>query len=160
MDGTLGRIALFPLTIELDEDDIDWTHLLGVGSRLTVQELPDPLRTRARLTIEFLRAHAIMHLAVQVGIFPVCLYKGDRRMLPEGGPEDLLETLRLMSWWMEWSHRRACAHWSWKCPECQGEVKIKRGICDDSLCSSWDILHLITGEPILRLVPKTGTHGS
>ncbi|GEM_PF-6785494 len=157
MDDDLQHIALFPLTIELDDDDLGWTHLIGIGSTTTLDELPAPLRERARRAIAFLKERGIAHLAIQVGIFPVCLYNDARRTLPEGEPDDLIETLRLMSWWMEWSHRRLCARWSWKCPECQGEVSRKRGICDNPSCASWNILHLITGETILRLVPKTGT---
>ena len=150
---------LFPITIRLDEDGIDWVHFVGgIGHVLTLRELPEPFQPPVIELIDFLQRQGVKTLKILPSSL-ICQINGVHRNLLQDTP-NIQETLCLLAWWLEWSNRRVVSHGWWQCPECADHVTARRGHCKNPECPSWNILFQITGESILELVPKTGTNAS
>jgi hypothetical protein len=159
VDDAIAAMTLFKLRIEIDQDDIGWSHFFGIGHQLTLNELPPTFQKQARRTLEFMKAHQMWKLERFPERPSEILINNRPTTLPDDTPENFIEVLTLLAWWMEWSQRKLIARDrdKWFCPECDGDVMHQREHCNDTQCVSWNVLRLCTGEPTLHIVPKTGT---
>lgn len=157
-DDSARRAQRFPLLIKLDEDGIEFTHFFNrMGHVRLPPHLPDPLHKRVLQLIERLMALQIQALQLIPDELPRYKINGTWAPLPASLTPETEDTLLLTAWWMELERRKTTRHDDWECQECGKLVTRKRGICQNHECVSWDILHIITGDPHLHLVPKTGT---
>lgn len=152
--------TLFGLTIELDEDGLGWTHFKRgrSGSVQTCDRLPEPLQNLTMPILHFLQSKGINHLILSPSNLPLFSINKVWKQLPNDCPEDMLDALSLLAWWMEWYHRKMVALTDWKCPECKENVSREDERCRSAECASWSLLLFMTGKSVLVSVPKTGTN--
>ncbi len=162
-DEPAAEAARFKLTIELDTDGIEWTHLKStLGHVQLPRELPTPLWKRLTPIVHTLACQGVRKVLLEPEYLPKLRVNGVLMdMIPTLGTV-AYETLILTAWWMEWYQRKNVSRDRiWSCPECQGQVTQKPGAhCQNPDCLSWDLLHMIRKDPELHLVPsrnRTGT---
>lgn len=158
------------LVVQPDFDDICWTHFrVPCGMVGVLQELPKPLRRMISGFVGTLRACQIERLDLCIpGTIETRLRNAHRRPRPFEYTlsASLREGLILLSWWLVFNHHKQIGQTqerlktngsssAWHCPDCGQRIQSKREFCENASCSSWNKLHLCTGEPILRLVSRT-----
>lgn len=153
--------VLFPLTIQIDADGLQWTHFYGnVGVTTTLLELPLKLGSEITPLLEHAYAEGISEIKLIAENDPVL------RLDHSEAQEDLLAehifALKRVAWWLEWCRRKTIGFRrnNWACPQCEESVPAKTQRCKDKTCLSHLLLTNITGERSLRLVGRTGTDNS
>ena len=139
----------FALTIKLDPDGIEWTHLIGVlDFTLTPDELPATLSGKLLLILQWIKDQG-QHTFVL------------NHHTLDSAPENAQDTLVLTAWWLEWKRRRKNAHRTFDCTHCRKRIDVKtQGTkvdmtiysCPDNACLTWELLSKVTGAPVLRVV--------
>jgi len=152
----------FPLTITLDPNGIEWTHLIGVQRHVrTPDELPSALEAQILPVITKIAKGKIQEFVVGKDAI-------------EKATKNALDILHLTAWWLEWDRRRMIAHREFTCTHCASSVKIvKLGMrrvdpsslklrgadkhiyrCPNSACPTHALVAIATGDPILTVVEE------
>lgn len=139
----------FPLTILVDADSIEWSHLIGVLEHtLTPDELPVHLGEK------------LMSILSRIASQGQAKFVLSNRSVNDV-PKHVVEILELTAWWLEWNRRRKNAHGYFECTHCRKHIAVKTQSakadttiysCPDNTCPTWDMLSKVTGKPILRVV--------
>ena len=154
-----------PIRLELipDFDDMNWTHLRGPGTTMTLLELPDLLMRKITPFIRTLIDKRIQRLIFEQSRLP--LVNVDDRLeslaVYARNPEYMVQNLELAAWWLEYQRIRSVCrptviyknpHTIWHCPDCLQEVQLDRDLCTNPGCVSWDKIFQCTGETRFRPV--------
>ncbi len=143
----------FPLTIKLDPNGLEWTHLIGMQQHTkTPGELPSALETLIFPIIMRIAQGRIQEFVVHEDTM-------------EEATEAVLSILRLTAWWLEWDRRRVIAHGAFDCTHCKSVIPIQKARplqrdkhiyrCPNRECPTHALVSRATGDPVLTVVEET-----
>jgi len=175
MSDGIEKPSRFTLRIVIDHFELDWTTLGNMDG--TIRRLHEHMVARRKaarekpLTLKIPLTRLLRHLS-SMGIDEISLHKETTHIcvvpehlkdplkdslleqaLTQNQPftwEDLVAIIELTAWWIDYERARDNNTGEWTCPDCESVTSQEHIHCPDPECSSWNMIHAITGDPIMQ----------